>query len=87
MATRVLLIDDDSRMYELLAQYLGQNGITVTHAPDGGRGLAALDEKVEKPVAHHSVADDDKPGFSCALHALTLLLPLFPNGQGRVKRR
>jgi DNA-binding response OmpR family regulator len=43
MATRVLLIDDDSRMYELLAQYLGQNGITVAHAPDGGRGLAALE--------------------------------------------
>jgi DNA-binding response OmpR family regulator len=43
MSTRVLLIDDDSRMYELLAQYLGQNGITVSHAPDGGRGLAALE--------------------------------------------
>jgi two-component system, OmpR family, response regulator len=43
MATRVLLIDDDSRMYELLAQYLGQNGISVAHAPDGGRGLAALE--------------------------------------------
>jgi DNA-binding response OmpR family regulator len=43
MSTRVLLIDDDTRMYELLAQYLGQNGITVAHAPDGGRGLAALE--------------------------------------------
>jgi DNA-binding response OmpR family regulator len=43
MATRVLLIDDDTRMYELLAQYLGQNGISVTHAADGGRGLAALE--------------------------------------------
>ncbi|WP_224364677.1 response regulator transcription factor [Hyalangium versicolor] len=43
MPTRVLLIDDDTRMYELLAQYLGQNGITVTHAADGGRGLAALE--------------------------------------------
>ncbi|WP_408889643.1 response regulator transcription factor [Myxococcus faecalis] len=43
MSTRVLLIDDDSRMYELLAQYLGQNGVSVTHAPDGGRGLAALE--------------------------------------------
>ncbi|HYH96183.1 response regulator transcription factor [Hyalangium sp.] len=43
MATRVLLIDDDTRMFELLAQYLGQNGITVAHAPDGGRGLAALE--------------------------------------------
>jgi DNA-binding response OmpR family regulator len=43
MPTRVLLIDDDTRMYELLAQYMGQNGINVTHAPDGGRGLAALE--------------------------------------------
>ncbi len=43
MSTRVLLIDDDSRMYELLAQYLGQHGIHVTHAADGGRGLAALE--------------------------------------------
>ncbi|NTX01013.1 response regulator transcription factor [Myxococcus sp. CA051A] len=43
MSTRVLLIDDDSRLYELLAQYLGQNGVNVTHAADGGRGLAALE--------------------------------------------
>ena len=43
MSTRVLLIDDDTRMFELLAQYLGQNGMTVSHAPDGGRGLAALE--------------------------------------------
>jgi DNA-binding response OmpR family regulator len=43
MSTRVLLIDDDARMFELLAQYLGQHGIAVTHAPDGGRGLAALE--------------------------------------------
>ncbi|NOK06868.1 MULTISPECIES: response regulator transcription factor [Myxococcus] len=43
MSTRVLLIDDDTRMYELLAQYLGQNGLSVTHAADGGRGLAALE--------------------------------------------
>ena len=50
MATRVLLIDDDTRMYELLAQYLGQNGITVTHAPDGGRGLAALEARTYDAV-------------------------------------
>ncbi|MCE9667852.1 response regulator transcription factor [Myxococcus stipitatus] len=43
MSTRVLLIDDDTRLYELLAQYLGQNGLSVTHAADGGRGLAALE--------------------------------------------
>ncbi|HET9449845.1 MAG TPA: response regulator transcription factor [Aggregicoccus sp.] len=43
MSTRVLLIDDDARMFELLAQYLGQHGLSVAHAPDGGRGLAALE--------------------------------------------
>ena len=42
MAHRVLLIDDDERLYELLDAYLGDNGCTVTHAADGGRGLAAL---------------------------------------------
>jgi DNA-binding response OmpR family regulator len=30
-------------MYELLAQYLGQHGLSVAHAADGGRGLAALE--------------------------------------------
>jgi DNA-binding response OmpR family regulator len=39
---RVLLIDDDARLHELLASYLGQNGAHLTGAPDGERGLAAL---------------------------------------------
>lgn len=42
MAVRVLLIDDDTRLHELLASYLEQNGYSVTVAPDGPRGLAAL---------------------------------------------
>src|SRR5262244_3536512 len=43
MAIRVLLIDDDVRLHELLASYLEQNGVTVTVAPDGRKGLAALE--------------------------------------------
>ena len=43
MGMRVLLIDDDQRLIELLASYLEQNGVTVTGAPDGARGLAALE--------------------------------------------
>jgi DNA-binding response OmpR family regulator len=39
---RVLLIDDDARLHELLASYLGQNGVHLTGAPDGEKGLAAL---------------------------------------------
>jgi two-component system OmpR family response regulator len=40
---QVLLVDDDARLQELLTTYLGQNGVRVTGAPDGPRGLAALE--------------------------------------------
>ena len=43
MAFRVLLIDDDARLFELLNGYLAQNEVTLAHAPDGPRGLAMLD--------------------------------------------
>ncbi len=43
MTVRVLHIDDDARFAELVAKYLTQNGMTVLHAPDGGRGLAMLE--------------------------------------------
>lgn len=39
---RVLLIDDDLRLHELLATYLAQNGVTLSYASDGPKGLAAL---------------------------------------------
>ncbi|MCC6557973.1 MAG: response regulator transcription factor [Polyangiaceae bacterium] len=42
MPQRILLIDDDTRLHELLASYLEQNGFSVAVAPDGPRGLAAL---------------------------------------------
>ena len=38
----MLCIDDDQRLFELLASYLGPNGVVLIHAPDGSRGLAAL---------------------------------------------
>jgi DNA-binding response OmpR family regulator len=44
LASRVLLIDDDSRLPELLSSYLEQNGVTLSHAADGPRGLAALEQ-------------------------------------------
>lgn len=44
MASRVLLIDDDARLFELLASYLGNNEVHLSHAPDGARGLAALEQ-------------------------------------------
>ena len=44
MASRVLLIDDDARLPDLLREYLEQNGVTLTHAPDGPRGLLMLEQ-------------------------------------------
>src|ERR1700678_88097 len=43
MGVRVLLIDDDQRLFELLASYLGQNGLSLVGAHDGARGLGALE--------------------------------------------
>ena len=42
----MLCIDDDDRLYQLLASYLGPNGVALTHAPDGPKGLAALSKGV-----------------------------------------
>jgi DNA-binding response OmpR family regulator len=43
MAFRILLIDDDARLFELLASYLRQNGMEVVGARDGQQGLTMLD--------------------------------------------
>jgi two-component system, OmpR family, response regulator len=37
---RVLLIDDDIRLAELLVGYLGPQGVTLVHSPGGQAGLA-----------------------------------------------
>jgi len=46
MGLRVLCIDDDRRLYDLLVEYLGPNGITLSHAADGRAGLTALQQGV-----------------------------------------
>jgi DNA-binding response OmpR family regulator len=42
VSIRVLLIDDDARLFRLLAEYLGPHGVVVEHAGDGPAGLHAL---------------------------------------------
>src|SRR6202035_1508168 len=37
---RVLLIEDDQRLAEMVSRYLGEAGFAVTHAPTGKRGIA-----------------------------------------------
>jgi DNA-binding response OmpR family regulator len=42
MNERVLIIDDDHRLFALLKDYLGAHGMLAFHAPDGLAGLQAL---------------------------------------------
>ena len=41
----VLLIDDDYELYSLLNEYLGQEGIDCTHAPDAEKAFLELNRK------------------------------------------
>jgi DNA-binding response OmpR family regulator len=50
MSIRVLCIDDDVRLFELLASYLEPNGVSLAHASDGPKGLAALSGGVFEAV-------------------------------------
>jgi DNA-binding response OmpR family regulator len=43
LSLRVLCIDDDTRLFELLASFLAPNGVALVHAADGRQGLATLD--------------------------------------------
>ncbi|MDF3067728.1 MAG: DNA-binding response regulator [Polyangiaceae bacterium] len=43
MDLNVLIVDDDERLYELLAQYLTENGVIAKRAATGPLGLKALE--------------------------------------------
>ncbi len=43
VTVRVLLIDDDERLFELLDDYMTKNGVALDHALDGRAGLDALE--------------------------------------------
>ncbi len=60
MTQHLLMIEDDSRLAQMVAEYLGQSGLEVSHATDGQSGLAQLQ--------NHSAAPHD-------LVILDLMLP------------
>ena len=57
---QVLLIDDDSDLYQLLAAYLAPHEIRLAHAPDGPRGLAAVDSTLYDAI----ILDVMMPGMT-----------------------
>ncbi|MBS4038534.1 MAG: response regulator transcription factor [Hydrogenophaga sp.] len=42
MTPRLLMIEDDRRLAQMVVEYLGQSGFEVAHAPDGEQGLEQL---------------------------------------------
>lgn len=42
-APRLLLIDDDRRLADMVGRYLGQSGFAIEHCADAASGLAALE--------------------------------------------
>jgi DNA-binding response OmpR family regulator len=44
---RALLVDDDHELARLLSEYLSAHGVSLDHAEDGPRGLAALERAGE----------------------------------------
>jgi DNA-binding response OmpR family regulator len=43
MGLRILIVDDDARLFELLASYFEQNDVSALHAENGGRALSLLE--------------------------------------------
>ena len=42
MNTHLLMIEDDTRLAQMVSEYLGQSGMQVAHCADGASGLAQL---------------------------------------------
>ena len=50
MGLRILIVDDDVRLFELLSSYFEQNDVSALHVPDGRSALARLDSEAVDAV-------------------------------------
>ena len=50
MSQHLLMIEDDARLAQMVAQYLGQSGYVVSHAATAQLGLAQLQDAHMRPV-------------------------------------
>ena len=57
MVERLLMIEDDTRLAQMVSQYLGQSGYQVTHAPDGQTGLDRLQFRGPEPLPDLVILD------------------------------
>ena len=47
MTSHLLMIEDDTRLAQMVGEYLGQSGMRVTHCADGGSGMAQLQNQAD----------------------------------------
>ena len=57
MVERLLMIEDDSRLAQMVAQYLGQSGFQVVHAANAQAGLAHLQGRGGEPMPDLVILD------------------------------
>ncbi|MBL8389263.1 MAG: response regulator transcription factor [Hydrogenophaga sp.] len=76
--TRLLMIEDDARLAQMVTEYLAQSGYAVTHAPDGEKGLEELPLVQPELV----ILDLMMPGID-GLEVCRRIRAL-PNGQARL---
>jgi two-component system phosphate regulon response regulator OmpR len=57
MVERLLMIEDDHRLAQMVSQYLGQSGFEVTHMADAHSGLAYLQSRTAEPMPDLVVLD------------------------------
>jgi len=78
MTSRLLMIEDDARLAQMVTEYLAQSGFEVTHAGDGESGLEQLPMVQPELV----ILDLMMPGID-GLEVCRRIRAL-PNGQSRV---
>jgi DNA-binding response OmpR family regulator len=57
MVERLLMIEDDARLAQMVSQYLGQSGYQVTHAADAHSGLERLQNRGSEPLPDLVILD------------------------------
>ena len=76
MTPSLLMIEDDVRLARMVAEYLGQSGYAVSHAPDATQGLAALRD------AGGQAGDSASSVSAQAMPALVILDLMLPDMDG-----